>query len=50
MSRKMRVTKLFDIALDAVDMLYQMYFDREVWASLVNIRAELIVLKRKVVG
>lgn len=50
MSRKMRVTKLFDIALDAVDMLYQMDFDREVWASLVSIRAELIVLKRKVVG
>lgn len=48
--RKMRVTKLIDIALDAVEILYQMDFDREVRAYLVCIRADLIELKRKVVG
>lgn len=50
MIRKMRVTKLIDIALDAVEILYQMDFDREIRASLVCIRADLLELKRKVVG
>lgn len=48
--RKMRVTKLIDIALDAVEILYHMDFDREIRASLVCIRADLLDLKRKVVG
>lgn len=50
MKRKMRVEKLINIALDAVDILFQMDFDQDVRAALLGIKADLVELHRKVVG